>query len=280
MNKPDITMNVTCTIPSFTFPTKDTHKLSRYRWFSVLSAAFLCVALFSTPACAGWYQVRNYTGFVGSYPVHVSLQNYDELNRGEAGQSKIEGSYYYDAHRRPIALVGTRHADGKLVLCEVTPPDTLGDSPVVPKPIPARPNPCPMELSVDSGKVTGLWNDGRKSLVIHLQEVAQLDDTDDKSQEIKPAGEMEIPMWYHTKRYLLIGVYQQTQDCKSSMRKLRFINIRTGKMDNEMAFECGAGTVATTIFRNVWQGSNDKHVTIEFPGGFNNMGEDRDVLTE
>lgn len=246
----------------------------------MLSGAVLCVALFSTPAYAGWYQVRNYIGTVGSYPVHVSLQNYDELNRGEARQKKIDGSYYYDANRRPIALVGTRHADGKMVLCEATPPDTLGDSPVVPKPTSARPNPCPIELSVESGKVTGIWNDGKKSLDIRLQEVAQLDNTDDKSQEIKPSGDVEIPMWYHTKTHLLLGIYQQAQDCAFSMRKLRFINIRTGKTDKEMAFECGAGTVATSIYSNVWQGSSDKHVTIEFPGGFNNMGEDRDVLIE
>ncbi len=170
--------------------------------------------------------------------------------------------------------------DGKMVLCEATPPDTLGDSPVVPKPTSARPNPCPIELSVESGKVTGIWNDGKKSLDIRLQEVAQLDNTDDKSQEIKPSGDVEIPMWYHTKTHLLLGIYQQAQDCAFSMRKLRFINIRTGKTDKEMAFECGAGTVATSIYSNVWQGSSDKHVTIEFPGGFNNMGEDRDVLIE
>ncbi|MFP3656126.1 hypothetical protein SB777_35040, partial [Burkholderia sp. SIMBA_052] len=86
----------------------------------------------ASSAHAGWYEIRNYAGTIGSLPVHVSLQTYDDINRNTSGQWRVDGSYYYDAHRVPIPLQGKRQPNGEMQLCEAVEPVSFGDSPTVP----------------------------------------------------------------------------------------------------------------------------------------------------
>ena len=57
----------------------------------LLSLLFLtCLPL---PGWAGWYEVRNYTGALGSHSVHMSLQRYVWSQQGKLGE--VDDSYYY-----------------------------------------------------------------------------------------------------------------------------------------------------------------------------------------
>ena len=77
--------------------------------------AIACVLSLAGKAAAGWYRVENYEGSIGSASVHLSLQRYDGFGSGIT----VEGSYFYDAKQRPIALYGK--IDGSsLSLCEIT----------------------------------------------------------------------------------------------------------------------------------------------------------------
>ncbi len=87
-------------------------------------------------------------------------------------------------------------------------------------------------------------------------------------------------MWHHTKNHLLLGVYQSSADCSLSMVRLRLINIKSGQVDKDLKFDCGAGVVATPIYANVYRADNPRHVTVIFQGGYHRMGEDRDVPVE
>ena len=64
------------------------------------------------------------------------------------------------------------------------------------------------------------------------------------------------------------------------MTRLRLMNIKSGQVDRELKFDCGAGTVATSIYSNVYRSDNPRHVTVIFQGGYHGMGDDRDVAVE
>lgn len=240
----------------------------------------LCVILFAaaTSAHAGWYQIRNYVGTIGSLPVHLSLQTYDDFNRNESGQWRVDGSYYYDAHRVPIPLQGKRHPDGEMQLCEASEPVSFGDSPTVRAVSPTHPLPCPITLKISDTGASGEWRDGKNVLPITLYQAGTLDDTGLENPRV--VGVVEIPMWYHTKTHLLLGVYQSSKDCSLSMVRLRLINIKSGQIDKDMKFDCGAGIVATSIYANVYRAGNPHHATVIYQGGYHGMGDDQDVAIE
>jgi hypothetical protein len=240
----------------------------------------LCVSLLAaaTSADAGWYEIRNYVGTIGSIPVHVSLQTYDDTNQNDSAHWRVDGSYYYDAHRVPIPLQGKRQSNGQMQLCEAIEPVSFGDSPKVPSASPTHPAPCPIALNISDRGVQGEWRDGKNVLPITLQQAGTLDDTGLDNPRV--VGVVEIPMWHHTKDHLLLGVYQSSTDCSLSMVRLRLINIKNGQIDKDMKFDCGAGIVATSIYANVYRAKNPHHATVIFQGGYHGMGDDRDVAVE
>lgn len=233
--------------------------------------ASLALLLAASSAEAGWYEIKNYVGTVGKAPVHVSLQTFDAINHGEPGQWRVVGSYYYDAHRVPIPLHGQRRPDGHMALCEAPPPS--GNE--VPFAALAA---CPIRLAVSDDGASGEWNDGKSALPISLRQVGSLDDTERSGSEL--TGTVEIPMWYHTKTHLLLGIYASAGDCPVSMLRLRLVNIATGRTDGDIPFECEAGMIMTDIYANVSQGRGTKagQVTVGFQGG--KMGYDVDVTIE
>ncbi|BFG77269.1 hypothetical protein PTKU46_53020 [Paraburkholderia terrae] len=244
-----------------------------------ISRTILCVILFTaSSAHAGWYEIRNYAGTIGSLPVHVSLQTYDDINRNTSGQWRVDGSYYYDAHRVPIPLQGKRQPNGEMQLCEAVEPVSFGDSPTVPAASPTHPVPCPITLKISDTKASGEWRDGKKVLPIALHQVGSLNDTGLETPRV--VGVVEIPMWHRTKNHLLLGVYQSSMDCSLSMVRLRLINIKSGQIDRDLKFDCGAGIVATPIYANVYRADNPRNVTVIFQGGYRGMGDDRDVPVE
>ncbi|WP_334001957.1 hypothetical protein [Burkholderia cepacia] len=238
-------------------------------------AAMLAVPLACASAAsyAGWYEVVNYTGTIGTTPVHVSLQTYDAINHNDAGRWRVDGSYYYDAHRKPIPLQGRREPDGRMTLCEASPPASNADSPVVPAASPSRPKPCPIALNVAGQTATGTWDDGRKTLPITLNEVGRLNDND--QDHIRLDGAVDIPMWYRTKTHMLVGVYALSDKCGLAMQSLRAVNIATGRIDRTIALDCDAGMVMTSIYANVADARRAGYVSVEYRGG--KMGYEQDV---
>jgi hypothetical protein len=245
-----------------------------------VSRVALCAILFTaaSSAHAGWYEIRNYAGTIGNLPVHLSLQTYDDIDRNEPGQWKVDGSYYYDAHRVPIPLQGKRQPNGEMQLCEAAEPASFGDSPEVPAASPAHPIPCPIELKIGDKDASGEWRDGKSVLPIALRQVGSLNDTGVEAPRVD--GVVEIPTWHHTKDHLLLGVYRSSADCSLSMARLRLVNIKSGKIDKELKFDCGTGIVATQIYTNVYRATNAGHVTVIFQGGNHGMSDDQDVAVE
>jgi len=230
----------------------------------------LMLLLFSSAAHAGWYEIQNYVGTIGTAPIHLSLQTYRYINHGEKSEWRVDGSYYYDAHRVPIPLQGHLQDDEHMVLCEAIPPSSNSESPVVPAISAGHPTPCPLTLNIGTDSANGEWNDGKNALPIFLHQVGRLNDTDDAKPSI--TGLIAIPMWYHTPTHMLLGVYQMTEDCPVSMRHLQLINIATGRIDGDMAFDCQAGMVMTAIYQNVSRGSKTEQITVGYDGG--KMGHD------
>ncbi|AKJ69465.1 hypothetical protein PATSB16_37970 [Pandoraea thiooxydans] len=241
-------------------------------------ALWLIFLVASSSAHAGWYEVVNYVGTIGSQPIHLSLQTFGYIDRNEPGQWRVDGSYYYDAHRIPIPLQGKRRPNGTMQLCEATEPASFADSPKVPPPSATRPVPCPIELKISGTQASGEWRDGKNNLPITLHQVGRLDDTGEQSPRI--VGIVAIPMWHHTKDHLLLGVYESSGSCSLSMARLRLVNIKSGRIDREMKFPCGTGVVATPIYANVYRASNPRYVTIISQGGDHGMGDDQDVEVE
>lgn len=243
----------------------------------------LCCMSFGTELAGAavpgqWYQVKNYVGDIGSHAVHVSLQTFGWIDHGSPGEWQVVGNYYYDSHRLPIALVGTRTPNGEMTLCEANPPDELQGQPVVPQGTKEGSNNCQFHISVEGLSATGQWVSPAKTLPINLHQVAYLDGTDDN--HFRFGGPLEIPMWYHTKKDLLVGIYTtdaSDEDCLLSMTALRLVNVKTGAIDRVIEFDCGAGTIATVIYSNVFKSETPGSVVVELMGGDHGMGQDSDV---
>ena len=244
----------------------------------VLCLAPYLMLVATSPARAGWYEIKNYVGTVGSVPVHMSLQTYDYLNHDQPSQLHIDGSYYYDAHRIPIPLQGNRKPDGQMVLCEASEPASFAEEPRVPASSPQHPDPCPITLKITDIGATGVWNDGKRNLPIALRQVGSLDDTVNSRPLLD--GVVEIPMWHHTKSHMLLGIYQLSKDCAISMVSLRLINIASGTVDKTLTFDDCYGTIATSIYTGVYRSKKPGRVTVIAPGGYHGMGEDKDIAIE
>ncbi|WP_449428089.1 hypothetical protein [Rhodanobacter umsongensis] len=112
-------------------------------------------------------------------------------------------------------------------------------------------------------------------LPITLHQVGSLNDTGDTGHPV--AGVAEIPMRYHTRTHLLLGICESAADCPVSMLHLQLVNIATGHIDNDIALDCQAGMVMTSIYANVSPGSLAHGVTAGFAGGKMGSDEDTDI---
>lgn len=205
----------------------------------------------TTPACAGWFQVRNYAGTIGPYAVHVSVQTFDELQ----DKSKVAGSYWYDKHRAPIELHGYRIAPDRMMLCEGGPDSRH----------------CPFDLTVDATGVHGRWKDANRELPVTLRPIGRLDNTgDDPVLE----GDANIPMWFHTTRLAFVGHYDRdAQDGHLWLHDIRVIEMTTGRLVDDVKLDDPeSGLLMTEIYSNVERGEAPGLLTLHIANG--KMGED------
>lgn len=227
--------------------------------------ALVALPLLISPARASWYDVKNYVGTVGDAPVHVSLQTFSSIVRGEPVPLDAEGSYYYDARRIPIPLHGQRQPDGRITLCEGRPSRAKMKPVAEPGSTAARQVACPITLKIADDEAHGIWSDRKSRLPIVLHQVGSIDPTITAYPSLD--GVIEIPMWHHTKKHLLLGVYQSSENCPGSMLRLRLVNIATGRTDGDIPLACEAGMIMTSIYANVSRGPTEHQVTVHFQGG-------------
>jgi len=224
----------------------------------ITSLSLLLLTCLSLPSWAGWYEVRNYTGTLGSHSVHMSLQTYVWLQQGKPG--KVDGSYYYDEHRIPIALHGEQQAENQLALCEE----------------PGKK--CPITLTVTDQGASGTWNDGKRTLPINLQQVGRLDNTDESKQLLE--GSVEIPMWSHTKDRMFLGVYgvqalaETYQVPFITMKTIKEVEIKTGRLVRTLDVDDMAGLLMTPIYMNVEASVQGKGLNLLIQHGGGRMGYD------
>lgn len=243
--------------------------------------ASVTLLLFVSSVHAGWYEVKNYVGTIGTASVHLSLQTYGYIDGNPNDHWRVDGSYYYDAHRIPIPLQGQKLVQGhhlpggRLVLCEAVLPPAYPWTPSVPASAAVHPAPCPIALTITGDRASGEWNDGKRTMSIVLHQVGSLDDTGSVAVPID--GVVEIPMWYHTKNHLLLGVYGSSEGCPVSMLHLQLVNIATGRIDGDIPFPCEAGMLMTPIYANVHGHPAAGKVTVGFGRGMSGCFEDVDI---
>lgn len=236
-----------------------------------LTAITLCLA--SSPALAGWYQVTNYEGMLGSYPIHVSIQARSWSDPQERG--KVVGSYYYDARRIPIALHGTQQPDGSLRLCEVQDLRLItGHNPDMNKAL--RTDPCPFALKPVPGGLGGTWRNGKAGYEVTLKTVGRMDNTGKETL----TGKMEVPMWQHSERHMYLGIYEMDEE-RVLMRRIQAVNITTGKVERAAELSCPAddfcepGVLYTDVYMNVSKTGKPSTVWVGLGGA--KMGSDMEV---
>lgn len=216
---------------------------SAFAFLQRLVIAAVAILAFGPPAMAGWYQVDNYEGDVGGRAIRLSLQQYD-FGSGIT----VEGSYYLEAERRPIAVYG-KVEEGRAVLCEISGDAELERIVVMGSKTPFDFSACPVLLTFDADRVEGQWKREGIDHAVALKKVGSLNDRDKPSVE----GDVEIPFWAQTATHMLVGRYENTASgiCMSAVR---FINKASGKIDQELRYggdPCDAGMLMTPIYMNV-----------------------------
>lgn len=132
----------------------------------------IAALLFGSVAHASGYQVSNYVGTIGEYPIHVSIQSLEKVG-GYGRGVQCFGSYYYDRHRTPISLYG-RQEGGVLRLCEELNQDKFKQE-VLDGKREIDVSSCPFRLSLDGDGLSGKWNNGKSAYRVSLKRVAGLD---------------------------------------------------------------------------------------------------------
>lgn len=204
----------------------------------------ICLLLSGGKAAAGWYHVENYEGLAGPEPIHLSIQRYDGFGSGIT----IEGSYYMDAKRSPVAIYGTAKGS-KLTLCEISSAKQFHRVIVMGSKKPVDTSRCRLSLTLDESGAAGEWIKNSTKYPVTLRKVAALDDIGDG----KIDGTVEIPFWAQTRSYMFLGIYANAGS-GICMQKLQVINKSSKDVAQEIVLadnNCGAGMLMTPIYMNV-----------------------------
>lgn len=203
----------------------------------------VCVLLLSASTQAAYipYVVNNYEGYIGKYPVHLSLQYYD------FGKNvNIEGSYYYNSHRSPIPLYGVNEPN-IIVLCEAISNENFdryivqGEKFEVSK--------CPFKLTRNSTGLLGEWRNEQSTLKVDLKETVGLSN----GVLNGTAKKIDIPFWGQTKQHSFIGVYEASTD-GIVINKVNVLDKKNGELTqviNPQLNGCEFGLYMTSIFQNI-----------------------------
>jgi hypothetical protein len=206
----------------------------------------VALSLFLTGnAFAGWYQVTNYVGYIGKYPVHLSVQKH-EFGSGLSA----EGSYYYDKHMEPIPLYGKYTSEGRLSLCEIHSDADFQRIIYHGSSVGFETDACPFQLTINENSAIGQWRDADHVLDVTLKVVGSLSDVGPHASVV---GTVEIPFWGKTMRHSFLGVYE-TADGGIIFKKIKIIRKSTGHVVQELTLQdqdCALGFYMTPIYENI-----------------------------
>jgi hypothetical protein len=208
-------------------------------WLLLFSLLFACCDV-----NAGWYQVTNYEGRIGEYPIHFSIQEYDYFGSG----LNVRGSYFYDKNRGSIPLYGKLDKNGGLSLCEIHTADQYWKILMQGSLTPIDTSGCPFQLKLTKGSASGRWSNDGRSYDVALLETAHLNDT----QGFRTSGLVEIPFWGQTTGHLFIGSY--ALEGAEGRATVKVVDKRTGQVIQEIQPEkhgCTFGFLMTPIYMNV-----------------------------
>lgn len=209
-----------------------------------------CLAIVSLlltgSAQAGWYQVDNFEGTLGDWPVHLSLQQYDSYGSGLT----IKGSYYYDKYHAPIPLYGKRTAD-TIELCEVHGTEEYDRVLIQGTKQAVDTHSCPFSLTHQGEVLRGYWQQGKKRYAVLLKQTASLDNSSE--QEKVTGNSVDIPFWGQTPTHSFIGHYQTSAD-GIVINSVSIVNKKSGKVDQTIdpqQHQCQFGFYMTAIYQNI-----------------------------
>lgn len=203
-------------------------------FFSVL------LLLLTRNSVAGGYQVENYIGHVGNYPIHMSIQKY-----AFGSGLTIEGSYYYDKKMIPIPLYGKYNGQNSISLCEIHNETDFQKVIIHGSKLGFETASCPFQLTFTEDYATGKWVSNKNTYDVKLKRTGILSNT--KFWSIK--GNVEIPFWGQTKNHMFIGVYENT-----GINKVKVINKSTRQTIQEFnpqENDCSFGFFMTSIYMNI-----------------------------
>ena len=222
--------------------------MGRIKAITAIVSLSVCQLVFASNS---WYVVNNYTGTVGKYPVHVSLQTYTF-----GPHVDVKGSYYYDKHRAPIVLYGRETATG-LTLCETTRQAdfekylSVGEAYDL--------DACPFRLTNSDEGLTGVWQNNKARLPVSLSSTDVMDET----QVIASEASIEIPFWGQTAGHSFIGVYENS-DNGPVINRINVLDKKLGKVIqtiNPQTENCDFGFYMTAIYQNI---ETDNDATVSF----------------
>jgi len=208
----------------------------------ILGLSLSILTSMAANATESGYTINNYQGRIGNNPVHLSIQNY-----AFGPSSNIEGSYYYDKYRSPIALYGKRTATS-IELCEVNNDKEYDEHLLEGKKYDS--STCPLKLTDNGAVLQGNWQNKKHTLPVSLTR------TDSLTQQAfsgEAPTSIEIPFWGQTALHSFIGVYQKTEK-GVSIDKVKVLNKKTGNIDqiiDPQSHDCDFGFYMTAIYQNI-----------------------------
>lgn len=195
--------------------------------------------------------INNYTGAIGRYPIHISIQYYDT-----GGGGNIKGVYYYDKYRTPIPLYGRKTSDS-IELCEITNAKEYNDHINEGKEYDS--SLCPFKLIDGEDTLHGVWKNEKSTLDIILNRAESLTNNTITSSS---DNSIEIPFWGQTKLHNFIGVYENTED-GVSVNKINVINKKSGVIEQTIdpqLHDCNFGFYMTSVYQNIESGNAQSDV--------------------
>lgn len=206
---------------------------------------------------AGWYQVKNYSGYIDKYPIHISLQYYKSFGSG----LEFKGSYYYDNKLSPIPLYGKYNKDGNVALCEIHAATDFNSVLIQGTKENLDTGSCQFLLTLNANGAAGEWRNNNKKLAVNLHMIGNFDNTSSEYLQ----GIMEIPFWGQTQQYSFIGVYESSTS-GIQINKIKVIDKQSKKIAQEFNPQenCDFGFLMTPIYMNIdgFYSMNGEHVML------------------
>ncbi len=202
---------------------------------------------------AGWFECYNFKGFIGKYPITLSIQILDGFH-GESNKKdfNVFGIYKYDKFNNPIGLSGKYdRATGRVELYE---------------------GGAQFAFSFSKTKTSGTWVSSvqKKELPLSLTFKDELIDTFNIYKDTTAAlpGPVEIIMDAATEMTYFVGVYDfnfpKYSYSRAMLLSLDIYDKKSNKLLQKLEVPERAGNISTIIYHNAWlTDENQLRVTLD-----------------